>query len=270
MDPTHRFDDRAADYARFRPGYPTALVAALREARGLPPDAQVVDVGCGTGLLSQVFLAAGCRVTGVEPSAPMRAQADAFFAGNPRFTSRAGTAEATGLPDACADAIVAGQAFHWFEPARTRAEFARLLRAGGPSRPRSRYPWVALVWNERRAAPGGLLERYDELLLKHCPAYDALARSDDGGERAEAFFGAGRTDAGRMQTLALENPQSLDWEGFAGRARSASYVPRAGPAHEALFAELRELFEREARGGRVSFRLQTLAFHGTLGWGTLG
>ena len=68
-----------------------------------------------------------------------------------------------------------------------------------------------------------------------------------------------------MQTLALDNPQSLDWEGFAGRARSASYVPREGPAHEALFAGLRELFEREARGGRVGFRLETRAFHGTLG-----
>jgi len=42
-------------------------------------------------------------------------------------------------------------------------------------------------------------------------------------------------------------------------------VPAAGAAHEAFFAALRELFEEEESGGRVSFQLQTVAFHGTLG-----
>jgi SAM-dependent methyltransferase len=264
VDSARRFDDRAVDYARYRPRYPAALVESLRAARGLPPDAHVVDVGCGTGLLAEIFLAAGCRVTGVEPGEPMRAQAVARLASQPRFTARAGSAEATGLPAACAHAIVVGQAFHWFEAARARIEFARLLRAGTARPSAAPAGWVALLWNERRSAPGDLLESYDGLLRKHCPAYDELARSDDGGQRARAFFGAERTDAGRMQTLALDNPQSLDWESFAGRARSASYVPTSGPAHEAFFAELRELFEREARAGRVDFRLQTVVFHGTL------
>jgi len=140
IDATHRFDDRAEDYARHRPGYARELVPRLAAERGLPPGAHVADMGCGTGLLARSFLDAGCRVTGVEPSDPMRTQAGLQLGVRPGFACRAGTAEASGLPDACVHAVVAGQAFHWFDVERARAEFARVLRPGG---------WVALIWNDR-------------------------------------------------------------------------------------------------------------------------
>jgi len=254
-DATRRFDDRAEDYARHRPRYARELVPALRAARGLPAGAHVADVACGTGLLAERFLEEGCRVTGVEPSGPMRAQALAHLASEPLFACRDGTAESTGLPAGSVHVVAAGQSFHWFDAPRARLEFERLLAPGG---------WVALVWNERQHTGQELLDRYDALLLEHCPDYGPSSRNEVGDGQVEAFFGTGRTDAGRMLKLELRNPQSLDWEGFAGRARSASYVPREGPAHEAFFAALRGLFERHARGGRVSFELRTLAFHGTL------
>ncbi len=84
-DATRRFDPLADDYARFRPGYPRALVAALRAARGLPQGAHVADVGCGTGLLAVPFLDDGCRVTGIEPSPAMRAHAQAALGAHPGF-----------------------------------------------------------------------------------------------------------------------------------------------------------------------------------------
>jgi len=254
-DATHRFDDRAEDYARHRPGYARELVPRLAAERGLPPGAHVADMGCGTGLLARSFLDAGCRVTGVEPSDPMRAQAVLQLGARPGFACRAGTAEASGLPDASVHAVVAGQAFHWFDVERARAEFARVLRPGG---------WVALVWNDRDDPGQSFLDGYEALLLEHCPGYAESQRGPTGRERAEGFFGADRTDAGALRELRLDNPQSLDWNGAAGRALSASYVPRAGPAHDALFAGLHSLFEANARGGRVAFNLCTLAFHGTL------
>lgn len=252
-DETRRFDGLAQDYARFRPGYPPALVGRLRAERGLRAEAHVVDVGCGTGLLAEAFLDAGCRVTGVDPSAPMRAQAQSRLAGRAGFACRAGTAEDSALPAGCADAIVAGQAFHWFDVPRAAAEFARLLRPEG---------WVALVWNDRLDPGQPFLVEYEGLLHEHCAAYGPRLRGASGDERTAAFFGAGRTDAGAMRTLVLPNPQRLDWAGLAGRTRSASYVPREGPAREALFRDLRRLFERCARGGRVDFALRTIAYHG--------
>jgi len=255
IDATHRFDDRAEDYARHRPGYARELVPRLAAERGLPPGAQVADIGCGTGLLARSFLDAGCRVTGVEPSDPMRAQAVAQLGARPGFACHAGTAEASGLLDASVHVVVAGQAFHWFDRERARAEFARVLRPGG---------WVALIWNDRDDPAQAFLDGYEALLLEHCPGYAESQRGPTGRDLAEDFFGAGRTDAGALRELRLDNPQSLDWNGLAGRALSASYVPRAGPAHDALFAGLRRLFDATSRDGRVAFNLSTRAFHGTL------
>lgn len=72
-DPTLRFSNRVADYVRYRPRYPAAVLEVLRAEIGLRPEHTVVDVGSGTGFLTELFLAEGHRVYGVEPNAEMRA-----------------------------------------------------------------------------------------------------------------------------------------------------------------------------------------------------
>src|SRR5690606_4672034 len=107
--------------------------------KGLP---LLVDVGCGTGISTRLFAARGVRVLGIEPNADMRRQAAQTpppGGGSPP-EYRAGTAEATGLPAGCARAILAAQAFHWFDPDGALREFRRILEPGG---------WVALMANER-------------------------------------------------------------------------------------------------------------------------
>ncbi|HZM01238.1 MAG TPA: methyltransferase domain-containing protein, partial [Planctomycetota bacterium] len=126
-DSVSRFDDRVEDYVRARPGYPAAVVALL-EQQGLPLGAAVADIGSGTGRLSELLLAAGHAVIGVEPNDAMRAAAAAGLGGQPRFRQLAGRAEATGLGRAAVDAVVAAQAFHWFDAAAARREFQRILR----------------------------------------------------------------------------------------------------------------------------------------------
>src|SRR6185436_17975052 len=160
-DSVRRFDDRVGPYVRARPGYPAEVVAFL-EQQGLPRGATLADIGSGTGKLSAVFLAAGHPVIGIEPNDEMRAAAQQQLGGESRFRQQPGRAEATGLPDASVDAIVAGQAFHWFEPEATRREWVRILRPGG---------LVALIWNDRRLDGCPLLADYDRLLSEHCPEY---------------------------------------------------------------------------------------------------
>ena len=73
----------------------------------------------------------GCTVHGVEPNKEMREAAEGLLAGYANFRSVNGTAEATTLADQSVDFVTAAQAFHWFKPAPTRAEFTRILRPGG-------------------------------------------------------------------------------------------------------------------------------------------
>ena len=121
----------AADvYDRSRPSYP---VEAVRWA--LPPScSRVLDLGAGTGKLTQVLLGLGLDVVAVEPSEQMRARI-----GGP-VEVLDGSAERIPLPDAAVDAVLVGQAFHWFDTAVALPEIARVLRPGGT---------LGLLWNDR-------------------------------------------------------------------------------------------------------------------------
>jgi SAM-dependent methyltransferase len=265
-----RFDNRVADYDRWRPGYPDAVAGVLAEY-GVRAPAHVADIGAGTGKLSEVFLRAGYRLTLIEPNDAMRAVADRALADRAAsagsIASVKATAEATGLPAASVDAIIAGQAFHWFEPCATRAEWRRILRPGAP---------VLLVWNDRRIQDSPLLAEHERLLLLHCPDYRELARTAPDESAVLAFLGGGDGAArgasvtrdprarGAPRITSFEHAQDLTWEGLLGRVLSASYVPLEGPAHDALVAGMRAAFDHHQREGRVLLPYVTRVFHGTL------
>lgn len=251
-----RFDDRVEDYVRARPGYPGQVVALL-DRQGLPRAATVADIGSGTGKLSERFVAAGHHVIGIEPNDAMRAEAQVQLGGQARFRQQAGTAEATGLPDASVDAVVAAQAFHWFDARAARREFLRILRPGG---------LVALIWNDRRSVGCPLLADYDRLLAQHCPEYGETLRRAPIEPALAAFFAPGA-----MTEARFDNSQRLDWKGFRARALSASYVPRQGPVHEAFFAALRESFDRHATadGGQGAAACADLLYDTRVFWGRL-
>ncbi len=99
-DPAARFSDRAEDYAKYRPHYSPEVVQALQEACGLLPEHLIADVGCGPGLLAEIFLDNGNRVIGVEPNREMRLAGEDYLAAYPNFSMVDGSAEATTLPDA--------------------------------------------------------------------------------------------------------------------------------------------------------------------------
>jgi SAM-dependent methyltransferase len=249
-DPVERFGNRVADYVRWRPGYPAALTAHLRVRNWLWPGTSVADVGAGTGLSSALFLDAGCIVHAVEPNVPMREAAADLFGGRENFHSVDGRAEATTLASASVDLVAAGTAFHWFDQAPTRIEFARILRPGGH---------IVLFWNLRRQ--DGFMLEYEAILRAHCCGYAEVESSRRADEPAiRAFFGAGF-----LETETFPNAQRLDFEGLLGRARSSSYAPRPGDeAYEPLREALRAAFERSAVDGHVTLNYDTRLYAGRM------
>src|SRR5262245_41632242 len=116
------FGPAAELYDRTRPGYaPEALRWALAPLG--PGEHGIVDVGAGTGILTRQLLGLAHRVHAIEPDEGMRAR---LASTTPAAAVAAGSAEAIPLPDAAADAVLAGQAYHWFDRARAHPEIARV------------------------------------------------------------------------------------------------------------------------------------------------
>jgi SAM-dependent methyltransferase len=127
------FGGVAGSYAALRPSYPADAVEFVLGRRPL----DVLDLGAGTGLLTEVVLGLGHRARAVDPSPEMLAELRSRL---PGVATAVGTAEGIPVGDASADAVVAGQAAHWFDPGPAARELRRVLRPGG---------LLGLIWNTR-------------------------------------------------------------------------------------------------------------------------
>ena len=247
MSFTERFTTRAGDYVVGRPSYPPEAFDALFDGLGDPADVVVADLGAGTGISSRLLADRGAQVFAVEPNRAMREAAQP----HPREQWIDGSAEATGLGEASVDLVTAFQAFHWFDHARAFEEIVRILRPGGRA---------AVVYNERdesdpfTAAYGDLVRAYatDDTEQRRADALQAF-------EEFEGWVVKRRID--------VRNEQHLDIEGVLARARSSSYLPKAGPVADDLHAAIRALFARFAEDGRVVMAYRTIVSTGDVGAG---
>jgi len=242
-DPTCRFSDRAAAYARHRPGYAAAAFEAI--FAGLAPPVDAADLGAGTGISARGLAERGARVVAVEPNDAMRA-AGAAAGGPVRWVK--GRGEATGLAAASVDLVLSAQAFHWFDAPRALAEIRRILRPGGR---------VALMWNlPDEEDPVGAA--YERIVAESRDRAAVDRRTTMGAPLLESrLFRDGRR-------LRFTHALRADEEAFVGRATSASYFPKSGPLHDRLVTALREVHARE-RGpdGRVRFGYETIVWLAT-------
>lgn len=249
-DQQARFSGRAAEYARYRPDYPTAVVATLAAEADLRPRSVVADVGSGTGISSALFLQHGCTVHAVEPNEEMRRAAEARLGASPRFHSIAGSAEHTTLATASVDLYVAAQASHWFDEASAAAEARRILRG---------ERWAALLWNTRRVTGSSFLEGLEALLQRFAIDYREVKHTGAIPSLLERFFG------GAQEERRFAHEQRLDLDGLRGLLASTSYAPRAGhPGHEPMLRDLERLFAATEQDGAVTVLYETELYFGAL------
>jgi SAM-dependent methyltransferase len=248
-DATQRFSNRVENYVRYRPTYPVGILDVLRKETRFTPAAVIADVGAGTGISAELFLQNGNTVFAVEPNADMRQAAETRLGHNPQFHSIEGSAEATTLATSSVDYVVAAQAFHWFDVARTRAEFARILKPSG---------WVVLLWNSRRLVTTPFLRDYEALLQTYATDYGKVNHQNIDAILLRPFFANGE-----FELRKLYNEQRLDFEGLKGRVLSSSYMPTESHANYGeMIRELQRIFELHVSNGTVCIEYETEIYFG--------
>lgn len=249
-DSTTRFSSRVDNYIRYRPHYPPILLETLRRDCDFSSASVMADIGSGTGILTEPFLKNGNNVYAVEPNKEMREAGERLLASYPNFHSIPATAEETTLENDSIDLVTAGQAFHWFDHEKCKAEWQRILRPGG---------WVMLVWNDRPGENQPLGRDYEAFLQRFGTDYSQISHKHIGDEDFAGFF------EGSYSSASFPNSQSFDFEGLKGRLLSSSYSPEVtDERYEPMLKELKNLFERHQVNGRVAFEFETWMYYGRL------
>jgi ubiquinone/menaquinone biosynthesis C-methylase UbiE len=132
-DWAHSFGGVADAYERGRPTYPAEAVTWMLGER----PSTVLELGAGTGKLTRVLAGLGHDVHATDPDQAMLAVLEQQV---PGVRTAVASAEEIPLADSSVDAVVAAQAFHWFDLDRALPEIARVLRPEGR---------LCLMWNHR-------------------------------------------------------------------------------------------------------------------------
>ncbi len=249
MDSTDRelsssFGAAAVAYAEHRPDYaPAAVRWALQPATGR----RVLDLGAGTGKLTGTLLALGADVIAVEPDPAMLAELRRAL---PAARALPGSAEAIPLPDSSVDAVLAGNAMHWFDLDAAGPEIARVLSPGGVlaglwNLMDDRAGWVAGL--ARIAGPAAIGPRDTpagwrvETAQLHLPRSGAAARFGS-PEQAEFPHGQRRTADSLVATLSTR----------------AGMLVMPEPEREAVLGRVREYLASRSETAHGEFVLPML------------
>ncbi len=246
---TKRFSGKADDYAKYRPSYPEQIIGFLESKIDFDSSKDIADIGCGTGILSKLFLNNGNLVFAVEPNQEMREKAEKHLSKFINFISVDGTAEETKLANKSVDMITVGQAFHWFDLKKTKKEFKRILRKNGD---------VVVVWNERKNNTP-IMKMVNGMLKSLGHEHHEAEKDLMDKNLLSTFFGKEK-----VASTTFPNFQMLDLAGLKGRMLSISYVPGEGDENKRIMKEVKELFDRYNNGGMVKIEYTTRVYYGKL------
>jgi SAM-dependent methyltransferase len=226
------FGSDADRYDRARPRYPGALVDRIvsdAPRSGRNPD--ILDVGCGTGIVARQFQAAGCRVLGVDPDARM-----ADLARRYGLKIEVSTFEAWDSAGRAFDAVVAGQAWHWVDPVAGAATAARALRPGGRG----------AVFCNASPPPPDLAAAFAAVYRRVMPDLP-LFRGGAGHGGPDAYRGpCGKAAEGMRQAGAFGEPEQwrFDWDRRYARDEWLDQLPTSG-----FWAQIPAAAQREVLAG---------------------
>ncbi|HEY1625254.1 MAG TPA: class I SAM-dependent methyltransferase [Streptosporangiaceae bacterium] len=248
------FGPVAAAYAENRPSYADAAIRWCLEpvsTGGRPPT--VADLGAGTGILTAAIARLGVDVTAIEPDHGMLAELRRQL---PGIRAEQGSAEAIPLPDASVDAVLVGQALHWFDLTVALPEIARVLVPGGV---------LAALWNvddDRVAWVAELSE------MSRRQASNTLLRWREGYGRSqqEAALRTGSSLFSAAGTAEFSNGQVRTADSLVATIATHSHLLVMEPTgREALLTQISDFLrgQPETANGEFTLPLLTVAVRAT-------
>lgn len=215
------FGRTAADYARYRLGFPDLFFERPFAAGLVKPGSRVLDVGTGTGNVARGFAKRGCIVTGLDKSAPLLDQAKMLDGdADVQIEYVLASAEQTGLEAQAFDAVTAGQCWHWFDRPRAAMEARRLLARNGS---------LILAHISRLPLRDSVVEATEKLIREHNPTWyeGVILRrgiNRDVGVQLEWFGDLYDADFRDVESFTFDSFIPYSHEAWLGRIRASSGV----------------------------------------------
>jgi SAM-dependent methyltransferase len=229
------FGGYATTYDAVRPSWPATTISWLVGERAA--GSRVLDLGAGTGKGTRTLVELGMRTTAVDPSEGML---EALRANAPEAAVLVGAAEAIPLADGSVDAVIALQAWHWFNSLAAGHECARVLAPGGT---------LGVAWHVR-----------DERVPWVFELSAAAGRHEDSSADRR---GMAAPDAGPgfepPERAVFDYELALTVDGVVELASSWSYLALAADREERL-AAVRVVAERVATAGVVRIPHRTVCY----------
>ncbi len=213
------FGRTAADYGRFRAGFPEEFFERLFAIGVARSGMRALDLGTGTGTIARGLARRGLRVTGLDRSDTMieeAARLDADAGVSMRYVL--GPAEDTGLTAQSFDLVTAGQCWHWFDRPRAAAEVRRLLAPGGHL-VIAHFDWIPL--------PGNVVEATENLIRAYNPEWNLWGGT---GMYPAWLRDLGTTGFSGIESFTFDLDAAYTHEAWRGRIRASAGVGASMPA----------------------------------------
>lgn len=243
VDRTSIYNAVAVAYDRVRPRYPEEFISTAIELAQLPNNAQILEIGCGTGVATVAFARRGYSLVAVEPSLEMCRVARENCQEFPQVKIEHTLFENWELTPEKFDAVLAATSFHWVSVDVAYAKTAAALKENGV---------LILLWNVVPHPPLEIFQLLQPVYQTHAPSlanYQDLATEIESIDRFERqIIDSGYFEDVISDSLTYEINYSVD-DYLMLLTTLSPYIRLTTIQRQKLAVDLRQVLEQNLPNG---------------------
>jgi len=230
----------AQAYDRTRPRYPDTLLQQVWELAQLPPQARILELGCGPGIATTAFAEQGFRMVALEPSQEAVAIAQQHCQAYPDVEIVHSTFEEYAIAPTSFDGVLAASSFHWVAPEIRCPKAAAALKPQGK---------LILLWNVPPQPNQAVCEALRAIHEAHEPSLMNVISGRDHRENLTQF-GQELEDSGLFTNIVFthliaEKTYSVH-DYLALLSTLSPYIALDNQTRQNLFSDLRDTLLKTA------------------------